>query len=256
MVDLPMIKTTSLVVIISLSLVLYQKGHARTFKCIDENGNVLYSQKACKNNQKTDKVIGKKRSYPKNPDCKYARRFAATVAREMRAGADAHQTFSRYGGINSLSKGPVNIINYVYSYRNSNKMSSQRIAALTQTKCNAKSFGDLKCDDLPFEFTSRIGGCEPKIGREFGPSRDPSIELQEQEALEGKAKLRAKESKIRASKEAKRRERRLKEKCKERYERRLANIDDKMRQGYSSKVGERLRVERRDLRKSMREDCR
>lgn len=251
-----MIKTTSLAVIISLAVIPYQKCHARTYKCIDEDGNISYSQKACKNNQKTDRVIGKRRSYSENPDCEYARRFAATVAREMRAGADVHQTFSRYGGINSLSKGPVNIINYVYSYRNSNDMSSQRIAALTQTKCNARSFGDLKCDDLPFEFTSRIGGCELQIGGQFGPGRDPSIEFQDQEVLKEKAKLRAKESKIRAGKEAKLRERRLKEKCKKRYERKLANIDDKMRRGYSSKLGERLRAERRDLRKSMREDCR
>lgn len=225
------------------------------YKCIDENGNVSYSQRACKSNQKTDKVIGKKRSHADNPECKYARQFATTVAREMKAGANVYQTFNRYGGVSSLSQAPVNIINYVYSYRNNNYVSSQRIAALTQKKCNARSFGDLKCDDLPLEFTSRIGGCEPKIGTEFGPRLAPSIGSQEQEVREEEAKLRAREENIRADKETRLREKRLKEKCKEDYEQRLASINERMRQGYGSELGERLRAQRRDLKESMRKDC-
>ena len=80
----------------------------------------------------------------------------------MQAGSRSDELFDRYGGLDSLSKGSINIINYVYGYRSNGGVSAERIAALTQAKCRARALGEVSCESLPLSYTDSIGGCDPE----------------------------------------------------------------------------------------------
>jgi hypothetical protein len=60
-------------------------------------------------------------------ECSLASRFAVTAARHMRAGSRSDEVFNRYGGLDSLSKGSIGVINYVYSFRTNNDGSEEGI---------------------------------------------------------------------------------------------------------------------------------
>ena len=63
------------------------------------------------------------------------------------------------GGVDALSRGTVNIIDYVHQLRRNDNISTARIRALSTAKCQAGGFGAVACVGLPPDYTSTLGGC-------------------------------------------------------------------------------------------------
>ena len=263
-----MSKRTSLIVN-SLVFILpfFSDAVAATYKCIDENGDVTYSQSPCKQNQKTDKLLNGSKKQVEMEDCKYAGAFSQMAFRHMRSGLSTQQLFDRYGGVNSISQGTLGVINYVYSFKYSPTIQSNRVAQLTIAKCNAQAFGKVLCEDFPNEFQEMIFSCDDE-------EREEAIRLQklidqsvgQKEQFNSSTSIGAYGSKDHETRnqermEAQERNRKEREqtriiKCKKRYESEIKKIDDRMSQGYNASLGESLRDRRRSLVKKLATDCR
>lgn len=250
--------------LICIVTVLYSVNvHAGMYKCKDADGGITYSQSACPKNQKVDKVIKVETNLDfESTDCKYASKFATSTAKSMKSGVQSNEIFNQYGGIDSLSKGTINLINYVYKYQLSVDVSAERIAALSQTKCQAHSFGDVGCEDLPLSFTDRLGGCgfkgnEPLNEKKLVEEQPTKKELEQAQKDGEKARILAlqKAEEANQKREAQEKARIIENsrKCKERYETIIDQLDARMRKGYSSEQGEVLRENRRGLKKQMAE---
>ena len=262
-----MSKSTSLI-INSLLFILpfFSDAVAATYKCIDENGDVTYSQSACKQNQKTDKLLSSSKKLVEMEDCKYAGAFSEMAFRHMRSGLSTQQLFDRYGGVNSISQGTSGVINYVYSFKYSTAARSSRVAQLTIAKCNAQSFGKVLWEDFPKEFQEMIFSCDDE-------EREEAIRLQklidqsvgQQRQFNNSTTIDAHGSKdyeTRNQERMKAQERNRKEKeqiriikCKKRHESEIEKIDDRMSRGYTASLGETLRDRRRSLVKKLATDC-
>ena len=173
----------------------------------------------------------------------------------MRGGATSAELFGRYGGLDSLSKGAVNLINYVYGYRANADVTNERIAALTTAKCRAGAFGDVSCEALPISYTAQLGGCNPDADGDPAEQHaaqvgESQLKVSPQEsALQPSGDTqRAFEETVRANAEKRR------ERCREMNQRSIDNINAQMRGGYTSAQGERFREQLRELRKKLR-DC-
>ena len=263
-----MSKSTSLI-ISSLIFILpfFSDAVAATYKCIDENGEVTYSQSPCKQNQKTDKLLNSSKKLVEMEDCKYAGAFSQLAFRHMRSGLSTQQLFDRYGGVNSISQGALGVINYVYSFKYSTATLPSRVAQLTIAKCNAQAFGKVLCEDFPKEFQEMIFSCDDA-------EREQAIRLQklfnqsvgQKDQFNNSAPIGASGSKdheARNQEWMKAQERNRKEReqkriinCKKRYESEIKRIDDRMSQGYTASLGETLRDRRRSLVKKLATDCR
>jgi Domain of unknown function (DUF4124) len=240
---------------------------AKTYKCVDEDGNIIYSQTACKSNQKTDKVMGSKSSNSSAISdsegsvdfdvCGLASKFAITVANSMRSGVDAPKTFDRYGGINSVSKSVIGIVNYVYTYADAEDVPVSKIGSLTAVKCNAQSFGKLACEDLPEKFTVGANSCdedEREQAELVNKQQDRSLQLsQPQQELTEKEKAEMERKKKREQKEEE--EERIEE-CKERYDSQLESVRVSLRNASNSSTKNSLRAERKQLQKDRYSECR
>ena len=239
---------------------------AATYKCIDANGDVTYSQSPCKQNQKTDKLLSSGKKPVEMEDCKYAGAFSQMAFRYMRAGASTQQLFDRYGGVNSISRSTLGIINYVYSFKYSETMQPDRLARLTIAKCNAQAFGKVACEDFPREFQEMIFSCDEE-------ERQEALRLQklfDQRAMQrgqfnnsanigayGSDNADSRNQERLQAEENKRKEREQARiiKCKNRYESKIKRIDDRLSQGYTPSEGESLRDRRRSLIKKLETDC-
>lgn len=257
-----MTKSTSLIINSLLFILpLLSDAVAATYKCIDENGDVTYSQIPCKQNQKTDKLLNSSKKPAELEDCKYAGAFSQMTFRHMRAGLSTQQLFDRYGGVNSISRGTLGVINYVYSFKYSTAMQPSRVAQLTIAKCNAQAFGKVLCEDFPNEFQEMIFSCDDE-------EREEAIRLQEliDQSVGQKRQFNNSttidvygsqdhESRNRESMKAQEKEQLRIIKCKKRYESEIKKIDDRMSQGYTASLGETLRDRRRSLVKKLATDC-
>ena len=262
-----MLKNTALLAS-SLPLVLscFSDAAAATYKCIDENGDVTYSQTPCKKDQKTDKLLSSGKKPTEIEDCKYAGAFSQMAFRHMRSGLDTQQLFDRYGGVNSISQGTLGVINYVYSFKYSTTMESSRIAQLTIAKCNAQAFGKISCEDFPVEFQEMIFSCDDE-------EREEAMRLQkliDQSAGQngqfnnstnigayGQKDYEARNQQWEETQERKRKEKEQARvrKCKKDYESKIEEIDNRLSQGYTASQGEALRDRRRSLIKKLATEC-
>lgn len=231
-------------------------AHADVYKCVGADGAVTFSQTPCPGEDVS--IISRSVSTHSgdDTDCTHASRFALATAKTMRDGASSAELFSRYGGLDSLSKGTINIINYVYGYRANKDVSVERVAALTQAKCRARSLGDVSCGALPFTYTEQLGGCDAT-----SKEAEATSVASEQFAAPLPA-LREAEEAQRASSDAqlsfdvasKARAEQQRQQCRHSTQRSIDNINAQMRGGYSSEQGERYRVRLRELREQLR-DC-
>jgi len=224
-------------------------AHAQVYKCTDADGSSVYTQMPCSDEQSADSKAASPSVAPL--DCSHATRFAAWTARLMRGGARSDEVFNRYGGLNSLSKGSIGVINYVYSFRSNDDVTVERIAGLAEAKCKSKSFGSASCEALPPTFTDGIGSCDPEKEADamFGagsgefPLDTTSTNSRATEARRAPATNRAASS--RSAKDT--------QQCKKPIRDKIDVIDAKMRRGYSSEQGEiyrqQLRVLTQELRK-------
>lgn len=223
-------------------------GVADIFKCMGENGELSFSQTPCPNGKVTVQVSSGRRS-DEPGNCDYAHRFALATAREMKAGKDSSTVFDHYGGLSALSRGTVSLVSYVYQYRTNDEVSAARIAALSVAKCQAGSFGDLSCEELPGSFTSRIGGCKQRADNVSAAV--PFIEVKPTGAVVARSESRS--SQQAAHRAARAEEEQQREECRDRTRSQVDRINSQMRSGYTSSRGISLRSRRRDLEQRLRE---
>lgn len=134
---------------------------ADIYRCVDADGSPSFSQTPCPKPAPVRADVQGTSANVDAADCEHAHRFAFSAARLMQAGTRSDELLNRYGGRDSLSPGSINIINHVYGYRTSDGTSAERIAVLTQARCQAGSLGDVSCKRLPPAYTDSIGGCNP-----------------------------------------------------------------------------------------------
>ena len=151
--------------LLPVALVLFPiKGHGAIFKCIDASGSVSYSGKPCPADEKASRVktIKHHSAEQKEPesDCKLAGKFALNTAEKMRAGASSSSIYKRYGGIGSMPRAAMSIVNYVYTFRHNLTVTPERVAELSIGRCEAGVFGATTCPEFPAGFVAEIGGCD------------------------------------------------------------------------------------------------
>ncbi len=135
--------------IILLVMLSASAAKAEIYKCVAEDGGISYSQIPCpkQNTTTVRSAMPKTRAVV---DCRWASAFAGDVTRRMRGGMGSGALFDFYGGIDSVSSGTINIINYVYRFRGDEAIPEQRISSLAGSMCKAGSLGDVRCEVLPY----------------------------------------------------------------------------------------------------------
>lgn len=224
--------------IVTILLFVATEGRADVFKCTAEDGGVTFQQTPCPQ-QKVEKVATPAAGSVEL-DCQHAVEFAASTARFMRAGLTSSEIFDRYGGLDSLTRPSISVINYVYTFRSATDVSVERIAGLAAAKCRAGSFGDAICASFPLSYTDELGSCdgnsdeavasEPIAGRttEFAATRGPNMTAANSRSVEDV------------------------DTCKQHYRDAIDEIDAEMRRGYSSEQGEAYRQRLRLLTEKLR----
>jgi hypothetical protein len=228
------------------ALVFSGAAHADVYKCTDSDGSTIYAQTPCSTAPAMG--LGTNASKAAPVDCSYANRFATWTARQMRAGASSSEVFDRYGGVGSLSKESIGVINYVYSFRSNDDVSVERISALALVKCSARSFGDPGCEALPFAFTETLGGCDADTPPPDSPvtadvssapdhASQPAIQSNVMRATDQSTTPRSPDQVLL---------------CKKPFRDQIDTVDAKMRSGYTSEQGEIYRQELRALTQGLR----
>lgn len=221
---------------------------AQVFKCKEADGTLTYSQTPCSKDPEPE-VAAAPAEEPAEPlDCNHAHTFAFEAARSMQSGITSAELFQAFGGIDSLSRGAIGIVNYVYSFRTTDQVSAERIASLTEVKCQAQALGDVSCESLPQQFTKRFGGCDAAeesaalqaahSAQESGTPDNPATPTQAATAV-GQPVSTAPDTQA-------------VEQCKKRYRDQIDEIDAEMRRGYSSEQGEAYRERLRGLTQKLR----
>jgi len=225
-------ENTALLFLLSVIFITVDAS-ADIYKCKDADGNLMYSQTPCKK-QASEKIGSTGSKSTQTTDCSLASKFAFTAARYMRAGSRSDEVFNRYGGLDSLSKGSIGVINYVYSFRSNADVSEDRIGVLAQAKCRARSFGDVSCEALPPSFIEGLGGCDEDDWDEPPVKAAPPVA--------SRTIVVANDS----------RNDEITMQCKKRYRDQIDAIDAEMRRGYSSAQGEAYRARLRVLTQQLR----
>lgn len=225
---------------------------AEIYKCVAEDGGVTYSQVPCPN-QKTTTIKTTVAKTDDAVDCRWALQFANDVAQRMRGGLPSAELFDSYGGIDSVSSGTVNIINYVYRFRNNDSVTLQRISSLAGTMCEAGSLGDVRCESLPYGQDTSTNRCDPDAEVAGDDCQGTACG----EAVAAQAQLHqpvsTAETERQNERDAQARDDKVQEQCKKSYRDQIDAIDAQMRQGYDSAEGERYRERLRALTTSLRQ---
>lgn len=236
-----------------LGTLLFTSGvQAEIYKCVADDGGVTYSQVPCPK-QKTTTVRTTVAKIDDTVDCRWASQFANDVARRMRGGLASAEQFESYGGIDSVSSGTINIINYVYRFRNNDSVSLQRISSLAGTMCEAGSLGDVRCEALPYGQDTSTNRCDPDAelagddcqGADCGETVAAQVQIQQP--------VPGAENERQNNRDAQTRNDKVQEQCKKSYRDQIDAIDAQMRQGYDSAEGERYRERLRALTTSLRQ---
>lgn len=234
-------------------LLLASGAQAEIYKCTADDGGITYSQIPCPQEKtETVRTVTSRSSAP--ADCRWASQFATEVARRMRTGRDSASLFDLYGGVDSVSNGTVNIINYVYRFRSDDSIGVERISSLAGNMCKAGSLGDVSCEALPYGQDPTGKRCNPDD--EDGESAVTTVATVDNSDLLGNASTAqeaSNNSRRVVSNAAPPEDRSQIEACKKRYRDQIDAIDARMRNGYDSSQGERYREELRELTTRLRE---
>ncbi len=206
-------------------------AQAEIYKCVADDGGITYSQIPCPK-QKTTTV---RSAVPKTGaavDCRWASAFAGDVTRRMRSGLASEGLFDFYGGIDSVSPGTINIINYVYRFRGNESVPEQRISSLAGSMCKAGSLGDVRCEALPYgqDPGGRCDDGETDAGPVESIAPAQALPLAEQTNIQQQARTDVSN-----------------DQCKQGIRDQIDAIDAQMRRGYDSVQGERYRERLRAL---------
>lgn len=230
-------------------ILLASGAQAEIYKCVADDGAVSYTQIPCpEERSETVQHISARRDEP--VDCRWASQFANDVARRMRTGKDSASLFDLYGGVDSVSKGTVNIINYVYRFRSDESIAVERIASLAGNMCKAGSLGDVSCESLPYGQDPTGKRCNPDDEEAASNGSTPlgsNTPTVQQVAVSNGSSGSNRSSTDSADRSAQT------EACKDRYRDQIDAIDAQMRNGYDSEQGEVYRERLRSLTTSMRE---
>lgn len=172
--------------------------------------------------------------------CRAVQRFSVDVAERMRSGIGADREFDLHGGLDALSKPMLNIINYVHSHRVNGTIPPARIGALTLAKCENGSFGGLSYADLPEKYDP--GYRKGEDGETAGNGGLPAVTPGLQQGF-GRENRNVDSGNGRPDPHC------------EMYRQKIKEIDDRMRDGYTSEAGNSIREERRRYRQLVNEHC-
>ena len=230
---------------IGLMILLFAaSAQADIYKCVAEDGAVSYSQIPCPQ-QKSETVRTPTARVDTTVDCRWASKLANDVARRMRTGLESDAAFNMYGGIDSVSSGTINIINYVYRFRSDNSTAIERISSLAGNMCKAGSLGDVRCESLPYGEDPTGNTCDPDTD---DPAEGQTAATAESVAASDTTRpvvsTQARESGGNAAD---------REACRDNFRDQIDAIDAQMRSGYDSAQGERYRERLLSLTTRMRE---
>ena len=237
------------IALIPLALLLSTGAEAEIYKCVAEDGSVAYSQIPCPK-QKSTTVRSSVAKTDNVVDCRWASQFANDVALRMRGGMASDAMFIAYGGVDSVSPGTVNIINYVYRFRGNPTMPLERISSLAASMCKAGSLGDVRCESLPYGRDPSGQICNPDVAE---PNASGSVDTTD--AVEARNVVKNDVDRMAASNDGRQQfanSDTAQHQCKKRYRDQIDAINAQMRSGYDSAQGEvyreRLRVLTTNLR--------
>ncbi len=219
---------------------------AEIYKCVADDGGITYSQIPCPKQVTTTvrSAVPKTRAVV---DCRWASTFAGDVTRHMRSGLASPALFDSYGGIDSVSPGTINIINYVYRFRGNESVTEQRISSLAGSMCKAGSLGDVRCEALPYG-QDPGGRCDAEYiedgltGDDDNRAPDdlqqpaPAAVIDVQNSNQQQARIDGSNNQ-----------------CKKGIRDQIDAIDAQMREGYDSAQGERYRESLRVLTTRLRQ---
>jgi len=231
------------IALIPIALLLAPAAEAEIYKCVAEDGSVSYSQIPCPK-QKSTTVRADVARTDEAVDCRWASQFANDVALRMRGGMASGEIFNAYGGVDSVSVGTVNIINYVFRFRGNASMPLERISSLAASMCKAGSLGDVRCESLPYGQDPSGESCDPDATNVEATPVTPIASTTDQTQFTN-GNIDPQANSQASSNEAR-------EQCKKSYRDQIDAIDAQMRGGYDSAQGdvyrERLRVLTTNLR--------
>ncbi|MFK8082750.1 MAG: hypothetical protein AB8B97_20920 [Granulosicoccus sp.] len=133
---------------------------AAFYKCVATDGSVTYNDASCEADESTH-VLSKSARELSVLDCRIAQNFAFDTVARMRQEDSTADVIDAYGGAANVSTDAVTLINYVFSFDNVTRVSSQRIVELTIERCRTGRLGKNldQCGAFPTEFIKRLGGC-------------------------------------------------------------------------------------------------
>lgn len=226
--------------LIPIALLIATGAEAEIYKCVAEDGSVAYSQIPCPK-QKTTTVTAAAHRDDGVVDCRWAMQFSTDVGRRMRSGLPSDAVFNFYGGVDSVSPGTLNIINYVYRFRGNAAMPLERISSLAGSMCKAGSLGDVRCESLPYGQDETGEACNPDAADK--PADAGQVGEDEVARV---ASSKNEIASMAGSNDV------ATDQCKKRYRDQIDAIDAQMRSGYDSAQGETYRERLRVLTSSLR----
>lgn len=238
-----------IVAVLLATSVVAAEAHAEIFKCKEPDGTLTFSQTPC--SKEAPVTVKTSAGDTGELNCSYANKFAFATARTMQSGVPSAEIFNRYGGLDTLSKGTIGVINYVYSFRTNADVSAERIAGLSQAKCKARSFGDVSCEVLPLSFTETIGGCNAEDIEETSDGQPVQIATT-MSSLSERTLTETRAARPTQQPETDEVDNEAVERCKKKYRDQIDAIDAQMRSGYTSEQGEAFRKRLRGLTEKLR----
>ena len=227
------------IALIAFALLLATGAEAEIYKCVAEDGSVAYSQIPCPKEKMTT-VATAVAKIDDVVDCRWAVKFANDVGRRMRSGLPSDAVFNFYGGIDSVSPGTINIINYVFRFRGNEAMPLDRITSLAGSMCKAGSLGDVRCESLPYGQDPTGKRCDPDAQEELAEPQDAVVSDAPRPADSNRILHTTANSDAASAR------------CKKDYRGQIDAIDTQMRSGYDSAQGEVYRERLRVLTTSLR----
>lgn len=169
--------------------------------------------------------------------CEYIIHYARDIARGMKQGRDSKQEINRYGGIHHISRTQLAVVNDVYFYQVNDALPVATIAANIGEKCRQGSYGTIEAVDVPEKYYASPAAfpVQPDVVPHGIDTDEPKPA----------GNLKSSETSSQSLHKAA---------C-ENARRKIKQIDDRMRAGYSSAQGESLREQKRRAREEERANC-
>ena len=127
-------------------------SHAAVYRCVDDTGDVIFSQHPCSPAQEGEKInlngmdVNKK---PKPEVCKEIKKLAELIFPHITQTDSILDVYTDLGGREYLSAGVTAAVNYVFNFRYNPKAKQAEVVELTHAKCIDGGFGKITQSELP-----------------------------------------------------------------------------------------------------------